>query len=71
MRMLEAGRKSASDNSMQGGYDLKGLADSVSDSFCGILGLPSVDDLDPQLLREEPRDKVAAALAEVRSIHGL
>jgi hypothetical protein len=56
---------------MQGGYDLKGLGDSVSDSFCGILGLPSVDDFDPQLLRDEPRDKVAFALADVRSIHSL
>ena len=55
----------------QGGYDLKGLADGVRDSFRGVLGLPSSDRYNPALLRDEPTDKVAAALAEVRTVHGL
>lgn len=54
---------------MQGGYDLKGLSDSVCDSFRGILGMPSEDNFNPELLREEPLDKVQAIVKEVKSIH--
>lgn len=56
---------------MQGGYDLKALGDSVCDSMRGTLGLVSADKFNPQLLREEPLDKVRQALAEARRIHGL
>lgn len=56
---------------MQGGYDFKALGDSVCDSMRGALGLASADRFNPQLLREEPLDKVQASLAEARRIHGL
>lgn len=51
---------------LEGGYDLKGLSDSVADSFNGVLGLPSLDTFNPALLRDEPMDRVKAALADVR-----
>ena len=56
---------------LEGGYDLKALGDAVVDSFLGILGEDSRDAFSPDLLRDEPRDKVKAVLAEARSIHGL
>ena len=54
---------------MQGGYDLKALSDSVCDSFRGVLGMPSEDKYNPELLREEPIDKLRAVLGEVQAIH--
>ena len=51
--------------------DLKGLSDSVADSMRGLLSLPSLDSFDKGMLADEPRDKVAAAVAEARRIHGL
>ena len=56
---------------VQGGYDLKALADATADSFGGILGLPTVDTHNPVLLRDEPLDKVHAVLDEACNIHGL
>jgi acetoin utilization deacetylase AcuC-like enzyme len=56
---------------LQGGYDLKALSESVCDSFRGVLGLPSEDKFNPQLLREEPMDKVRAVVKQVQQIHGL
>jgi hypothetical protein len=54
---------------MQGGYDLKALSDSVCDSFRGVLGMQSVDNFNPELLREEPLDKLRNVLNEVQNIH--
>jgi hypothetical protein len=54
---------------MQGGYDLKALSDAVCDSFRGVLGMPSEDTFNPQLLREEPLDKLQNVLKEVQNIH--
>lgn len=56
---------------LEGGYDLKALGESVSDSFRGMLGEQSLDKFNPDLLREEPLDKVRAMLKEARVIHGL
>ena len=56
---------------LEGGYDLKALGDAVVDSFLGILGEDSRDAFSPDLLRDEPKDKVKAVLAKARSIHGL
>lgn len=56
---------------LEGGYDLKALGDAVVDSFLGILGEGSRDSFSPDLLRDEPKDKVKAVLAEARRIHGL
>ena len=56
---------------LEGGYDLKALGEAVADSFLGLLKEPSQDKFDPDLLREEPSDKVRAVLAEARRIHGL
>lgn len=55
----------------KGGYDLKGLSDSVADSIRGLLSLPSLDAFDKGMLADEPLDKVRAAVAEARRIHGL
>lgn len=56
---------------LEGGYDLKALGESVSDSFRGMLGESSVDKFNPDLLRNEPLEKVQAVLKEARKIHGL
>lgn len=56
---------------LEGGYDLKGLGEAVAETFRGTLGLPSHDPFNPQLLREEPLDKVKYMLGEARRIHGL
>ena len=56
---------------LEGGYDLKALGESVANTFRGVLGEAALDRFNPDLLREEPRDKVAAVLAEARRIHEL
>lgn len=56
---------------LEGGYDLKALGDAVVDSFLGLLGEKSSDTFSPDLLREEPTDKVKAVLSEARRIHAL
>lgn len=56
---------------LEGGYDLKALGDAVVDSFLGILGEASHDKFSPDLLRDEPTDKVKAILAEATRIHQL
>ncbi len=38
---------------------LQALGDSVADSFCALLGEASMDKFNPDLLREEPTDKVS------------
>lgn len=55
----------------KGGYDLKGLSDSVADSMRGLLSLPSLDNFDKGMLADEPANKIKAAVAEARRIHGL
>jgi len=54
---------------LEGGYDLKALGDAVVDSFLGLLGEKSIDKFSPDLLRDEPKDKVRAVLNETKSIH--
>lgn len=54
---------------LEGGYHLKALGESVASVFAAVLGEGAVDPIDPSLLREEPKDKVKMALAEVRRIH--
>ena len=56
---------------LEGGYDLKALGEAVAETFRGTLGLPSVDNFNPQLLRDEPLDKLSAMLKEAKRIHGL
>ena len=56
---------------LEGGYDLKALGDAVVDSFLGLLGEESRDRFSPDLLRDEPKDKVRAVLAEAKRIHNL
>ena len=56
---------------LEGGYDLKALGQSVRDSFHGVLGMPSLDKFNADMLRDEPADKIRAQLAEARRIHGL
>ena len=56
---------------LEGGYDLKALGESVANTFRGVLGEAALDRFNPDLLRDEPMDKVAAVLAEARRIHEL
>lgn len=56
---------------LEGGYDLKGLGESVADSFLACLDRASMDKFNPALLRDEPMDKVRQAIKECRGIHGL
>lgn len=55
---------------LEGGYDLKALGASVADSFRGLLGEPSADSFNPDLLREEPAHK-ACRLAPVLVPQGM
>jgi hypothetical protein len=70
-KTLENPRKTLFEKKQKGGYDLRGLSDSVADSVRGLLFLPSLDTFDKGMLADEPGDKVAAAVAEARRIHGL
>lgn len=56
---------------LEGGYDLKALGDAVVDSFLALLADSSADTFSPDLLREEPTDKVRMILSEARRIHAL
>jgi acetoin utilization deacetylase AcuC-like enzyme len=56
---------------LEGGYSPRHLGLNVVDSLRGVLDLPSADKYDAALLRDEPGDRVAAAVAEARRIHGL
>ena len=57
---------------LEGGYHLDALGQSVASTFTGTLGLPPVDKLqDPNLLREEPDEKILASIKISKSIHGL
>ena len=56
---------------LEGGYDLKGLGESVAETFRAVLGQESVDKFDPQLLREEPMDKVRALIKDAKALHSL
>ena len=56
---------------LEGGYDLQGLGESVSETFRALLGLESTDGFNADLLRDEPTDKVKRLIAEARSVHSL
>lgn len=56
---------------LEGGYDLKALGESVSNTFLGVLGEGAVDKFDAALLREEPVLKVKQLLQEVKRVHSL
>ena len=54
---------------LEGGYDLIGLSEGVSDSFRALLGDASTDVGDIPGLRDEPEDKVRKVLEEVKALH--
>lgn len=56
---------------LEGGYDLKALGESVANTFLGVLGEGARDRFNPDLLRDEPLDKVQGVLREARRLHGL
>lgn len=56
---------------LEGGYHLSALGESVASTFAAVLGEAAIDPIDPNLLREEPSDKIKAALQEARRVHGL
>ena len=56
---------------LEGGYDLKALGDAMVDSFLGLLGEKSNDKFSPDLLRDEPSDKIKAVLTEAKAIHDI
>jgi len=56
---------------LEGGYDLKGLGESVSETFRALLGLDSVDTFNADLLPDEPREEVRRVIAEAKRIHSL
>lgn len=45
--------------------------DSVANTFLGLLGSPAEDAFNPDLLRDEPLDRVKALLSEARRTHEL
>jgi acetoin utilization deacetylase AcuC-like enzyme len=56
---------------LEGGYDLKGLGESVAETFRAMLGQPTADKFNADLLREEPLDKVRALIKEAKLVHSL
>ncbi|CAL8465932.1 g5468 [Coccomyxa elongata] len=56
---------------LEGGYDLKGLGESVAETFRAVLGQPSVDKFNADLLRDEPWDKAKILIAEAKRVHSL
>ena len=56
---------------LEGGYDLRGLGESVAETFRAIIGQASIDKFNPELLRDEPTDKVRALIAEAKRVHSL
>ena len=56
---------------LEGGYDLKALGEAVADTFTGLLGIASIDKLNPDLLREEPREKADRLLKDAIALHAL
>lgn len=56
---------------LEGGYDLKGLGESVAETFRAVLGQPSVDKFNAELLRDEPWDKAKILIAEAKRVHSL
>ena len=56
---------------LEGGYNLTGLGESVTETFRAFLGLDSVDKFNADLLPDEPKDKVKRLIAEAKRIHSL
>lgn len=56
---------------LEGGYDLKALGEAVADTFQGLLGAGSIDKFNPDLLRDEPRDKANRMLQDAVAMHSL
>eukprot|EP00192_Tetraselmis_astigmatica_P012304 CAMPEP_0117670680 /NCGR_PEP_ID=MMETSP0804-20121206/12906_1 /TAXON_ID=1074897 /ORGANISM="Tetraselmis astigmatica, Strain CCMP880" /LENGTH=422 /DNA_ID=CAMNT_0005479043 /DNA_START=142 /DNA_END=1410 /DNA_ORIENTATION=+ len=56
---------------LEGGYDLKALGESVTNSFLALLDCDAQDNFNPMLLRDEPLDKIRAAIHECQKIHEL
>ena len=56
---------------LEGGYDLQGLSEGVTDSFRALLGEASGEKGDIPGLGEEPEDKVRKVLADAKALHQL
>ncbi|KAK9819188.1 hypothetical protein WJX74_000586 [Apatococcus lobatus] len=56
---------------LESSYDLKALAEAVADTFQGLLGGASIDKFNPDLLRDEPRDKAHRLLKDAIAMHSL
>lgn len=56
---------------LEGGYSPRHLGENVADTLRALVGLASADRYNPDLLRDPPTDRVKAAIAETRFIHGL
>lgn len=56
---------------LEGGYDLHALGNSVAETFRAVIGAPSADKFNPELLRDEPAEKVRALIKEARVVHSL
>ena len=56
---------------LEGGYDLVGLAEGVTDSFRALLGDESAGMSEIPGLGEEPRDKVQRLMSDAKALHQL
>jgi len=56
---------------LEGGYDVRALGESVANSFLALLEMDPQDKFNPALLRDEPDEKVKAAIIECKRIHEL
>ena len=54
---------------LEGGYSLRGLSESVTESFLGLLGDESLHPPDTEVV--EPMDAVWQRVHEIRRLHGL
>ena len=54
---------------LEGGYSLRGLSESVTESFLGLLGDESLHPPDTEVV--EPMDAVWQRVHDIRRMHGL
>ena len=54
---------------LEGGYSLRGLSESVTESFLGLLGDESLHPPDTEVV--EPMDAVWQRVHDIRRLHGL
>ena len=54
---------------LEGGYHLRALGESVTDSFLGLIDAPSIDSIHSDALQDEPHEEVNSLIKQVALLH--